>query len=99
MSEVNLASEILAEFKKQAKLWAIAFFVVLGLWAATIAGFIWYLNQYDFVSYSQDGEGQNYINNRVEGSVFNGTDAENADQETNAEYAKEQVEGYGDQAQ
>lgn len=89
MPEINLASEILSEFKKQAKLWAVAFFVVLGLWAATIAGFIWYLNQYDFVSYTQDGEGQNYINNRVEGSVFNGADAQNADEETKAEYAKE----------
>lgn len=85
MEQQNLASEILSEFKKQANRWAAAFFVVLALWAGTIAGFIWYLNQYDFVSYSQDGEGQNYINNRVEGSVFNGSDAQGADKENAGE--------------
>ncbi len=43
-------SELIDLVKLQCKRWAIAFFVVLGLWAATIGGFIWYLNQYDFTS-------------------------------------------------
>lgn len=43
-------SELIDLVKSQCKRWAMAFFAVLGLWAATIAGFIWYLNQYDFVS-------------------------------------------------
>lgn len=81
MNENNLASEILSELKIQGKRWAIAFFAVLFLWAATIAGFIWYLNQYDFVSYSQNGEGYNYINNRVEGDVTNGTNTPAASEE------------------
>ena len=37
--------------------------VVIGLWFATIGLFVWYLNQYDFESYSseytQDGHGLN----------------------------------------
>ena len=48
--------------------WMGAIIVALILaWGATIAGFIWYLNQYDFASetttteYTQDGEGVNII--------------------------------------
>lgn len=40
-------------------------------------GWIDYLSEYDFVS--QDGEGLNYFNRDVEGSVYNG--AENQDEE------------------
>ena len=48
---------------QQNKRMFVALLVVLALWAATIAGFIWYLYQYDFESYSytQDGEGLNVI--------------------------------------
>ena len=49
---------------------------VLILWAATIGLFVWYLNQYDFVSYTQDGDGYNNINNRVQGDVINGAESE-----------------------
>ena len=48
----GLALELLQEVKTQTKRWMIAFFIVVFLWAisigGTIAGFIWYLNQYDF---------------------------------------------------
>ena len=39
---------------------------VIILWFATIGMFVWYLNQYDFESYSyqQDGEGLNIIGDR-----------------------------------
>lgn len=49
---------------------------VLILWAATIGLFVWYLNQYDFVSYTQDGDGYNNINNHVQGDVINGAESE-----------------------
>ena len=49
---------------------------VLILWAATIGLFVWYLNQYDFVSYTQDGDGYNNINNHVQGGVINGAESE-----------------------
>ncbi len=70
----SLAFELLQEVKMQTKRWTVAFFVVVALWAATIGGFIWYLNQYDFSSYSQDGNGYNNINTGEQGDVNNGTE-------------------------
>lgn len=70
----SLAWEMLEEIKLQAKRWMIAFLVVLGLWAGTIALFMWYINQYDFISYdvnSQDGGNANFIGN--DGDIYNGT--------------------------
>lgn len=68
----NLAIELLAELKRQMKRWMIAFFVVLTLWAGTIGGFVWFLNQYEFESYTQDGSGYNNINTGTQGDVLNG---------------------------
>lgn len=62
----SLAMEMLKEIKIQAKRWMIISFVILVLWAGTIALFVWYINQYDFISYevySQDGGNANYIGN------------------------------------
>jgi hypothetical protein len=44
----GLAMELLAELKKQTKRWFSAFCIALFLEFATVIGFIWYLNQYDF---------------------------------------------------
>lgn len=66
--------ELLTEIKLQSKRWMIAFFVVLGLWAATIGGFVWFLNQYEFENYTQDGNGYNNINTGEQGDVINGTE-------------------------
>lgn len=46
----SLAYEILQELKQSSKRWCNAFFTVLILWALTIGGFLWYLNQYDYTS-------------------------------------------------
>lgn len=53
---------------QQNKRMFIALVTVLALWAGTIGGFIWYLYQYDFESYTytQDGEGMNVIGNSNE---------------------------------
>ena len=70
----GLAMEMLKEIKIQAKRWMVAFFVVLGLWAGTIVLFVWYINQYEFISYdinSGDGGNANYIGN--DGDIYNGT--------------------------
>lgn len=50
----------------------IALVTVLALWACTIGGFIWYLYQYDFetYSYAQDGEGMNVIGDSNEVSDY-----------------------------
>ena len=53
---------------------------LVALWFSTIGLFVWYLNQYDFISYEQDGKGVNIIgdSNGVEyyGSDGEGTGAE-----------------------
>lgn len=59
---------------------------VLILWAATIGLFVWYLNQYDFVSYTQDGDGYNNLNNRVQGDVINGAESESENPQGQGEW-------------
>lgn len=74
----TLASEMLKELKLQAKRWFWAFITVLLLWFATIGGFVWFLNQYNFSSetteYTQDGQGLNIIGD--ENGVNYGADTE-----------------------
>lgn len=48
--EKGLALEMLGELKEQSKRWFRAFCIMVAVEVATIAGFIWYLNQYDFTS-------------------------------------------------
>lgn len=48
--EKGLAMEMLGEFKEQSKRWFKVFWVMVGVEVLTIAGFIWYLYQYDFTS-------------------------------------------------
>lgn len=72
----NLAMDLLKDYKLNFKRIFALLVTVLFLWMATIVGFVWYLNQYDFISYTQDGSGYNNINTRVEGSVYNNNGAE-----------------------
>ena len=48
---------------------------------AIIAGFLLYMNQYDFLGYAQDGEGVNVMGNMLGsmngGEYYNGTESEN----------------------
>lgn len=46
----TLAMEMLSELKEQSKRWFRAFLVMVAVEVLTIGGFIWYLNQYDFIS-------------------------------------------------
>ena len=77
----GLAIELLKEVKVQTKRWMIAFFAVLVLWFATIGGFVWYLNQYDFANYEQDGDGYNNINTGEQGDVINGAEIAGTEEE------------------
>ena len=74
MEEKSLALEILEELKRQNKRLMITLMIVIILWAFTTAGFLVYLNQYDTVSYAQDGEGYNNINTGDQGDVINGSE-------------------------
>lgn len=48
VEERSLAMEILVELRANCKRWFNAFVIVVILWALTIAGFLWYINQYDY---------------------------------------------------
>lgn len=50
VTEKGLAMEMLGELKEQSKRWFRAFLVMVAVEVLTIAGFIWYLYQYDFTS-------------------------------------------------
>lgn len=47
----------------------------------TVKAFLWYLDQYDFVSYQQDGEGVNIVGDRNGVDYINGTEGEGAGEE------------------
>lgn len=79
--EKSLAMELLEELKRQNKRLVVALFVVITLWATTIGGFVWYLNQYEFESYTQDGSGYNNINTGTQGDVNNGTEIPSTQEE------------------
>ena len=61
----TFAMAMLKSYHKQATRWYITALVILSMWLATIFGFVWYLNQYDFssetvtVEAEQDGNGTN----------------------------------------
>lgn len=53
-------AEIARQERHIKRLW-IALIVAIVACVAIFAGHIWYLNQYDFASYEQDGQGVNII--------------------------------------
>lgn len=82
----SFAHDLLMEFKALNKRLFVIILVLLGLWAATIGGFVWYLNQYDFSSTTidamQDGNGVNIVGG---GDVTNGAESQNSSQEANSQ--------------
>lgn len=72
MKDDTLAMELLKEQKTNAKRWFIAFLVVLGLWFATIGGFIVYLSLPEEVTEVVSEEGHaNYVGNDMNGVINN----------------------------
>lgn len=53
-------SEMARQERHIKRLWIAVIIAVVSL-VFVVAGFVWYLNQYDFVSYDQDGQGVNII--------------------------------------
>lgn len=75
------------ELAKNNKRMFIVMIVVLCMWLATIAGFIWYLNQYDFesvteITATQDGGGNNIVGG---GDITYGANSENTEKENTKE--------------
>lgn len=72
MKDDTLAMELLKEQRANAKRWFIIAMVILGMWLATIAGFIVYLSLPDEVTevVSEDGHA-NYVGNDMSGVINN----------------------------
>ena len=69
------------------RLW-VALIAALAVIVIILGGFLWYLNQYDFESttneYSQDGRGMNIIGtNALNGVNLNGSDLQNNEYDQN----------------
>lgn len=77
--EESFAKRLIKDYSIQAHRWFVICIVVLCMWLATICGFIWFLNQYNFESYSQDGNGINCIHTNVGGGMCNGTEIQSND--------------------
>lgn len=77
--EESIAMQVVKDSTKNSKRWFTIAIVILCMWLATIGGFVYFLNQYNFESYeyTRDGQGTNNINNNIGGSVYNGADVEN----------------------
>lgn len=71
----NLASEILAEVKKNSKRWFIAFIIMVILEIATVAGFLWYVSlpiDQETVQIENEDGNANYIGRDLSGELHNG---------------------------
>lgn len=50
MEEESLAMSLLKDYKKNNKRMFALLVIILILWFATIGSFVWYINQFDFVT-------------------------------------------------
>lgn len=85
--EMTLATEILGELKASARRWFIAFLVMLGIEAATIAGFLWYLSlpvEYEQITVDNEDGNAMYLGNEnsVIGGIHNGESDSNKSSQT-----------------
>ena len=74
----NSATDTLGALTKQLRTTWIAIFVLLAMLFITNGIWIYVFQSYDYVS--QDGDGQNYFNSRIEGSVYNGTEGQSEEE-------------------
>ncbi len=71
--------EIARQERHIKRLWIALIAAIIAL-VLVVGGFIWYLNQYDFTSYEQDGQGVNIIGDR-NGVDYDVATPENANEE------------------
>ena len=74
MENESLATELLHEIKSQAKIWFIAFIIVLLLWFATIGAFLWYISLpvEEIESTTVEQEADNNTNTQLVGGDYIG---------------------------
>lgn len=68
----NSATDVLCELVKQLKTMWVIITLLIFLLVGTNMAWLWVFQSYDYVS--QDGEGYNYFNRDVDGSVYNGSE-------------------------
>ena len=71
-------AEVMRQEKHMKRLWIALVISILCILISNLV-WIWYINQYDYVSYDQDGEGVNIIGNSNE--VENGTEIQSESEE------------------
>lgn len=74
----NSATDVLGALVKQLKTMWIVIVLLIILLVGTNMAWLWVFQSYDYVS--QDGEGYNYFNRDVDGSVYNGSESENKEE-------------------
>lgn len=75
-NENSLVLEILKDYKNQAKRMFVLLLVIIGLWFATIGGFIWYINQFDYIT-DETELTTNNGNNNTDGNITVNGDIKN----------------------
>lgn len=74
----NSATDVLGALVKQLKtMWAVIILLIV-LLVGTNMAWLWVFQSYDYVS--QGGDGQNYFNSRIEGSVYNGAESQSEEE-------------------
>lgn len=77
--EESFAKKLVKDYSTQAHRWFVICIIILFMWLATIGGFIRFLNQYNFESYTQDGDVVNCIHTNVGGGIYNGSEIQSND--------------------
>ena len=74
----NSATDVLNALTKQLKTMWIVIIMLIILLVGTNMAWLYVFQSYDYVS--QDGDGYNYFNSHVEGSVYNGAEGQNEEE-------------------
>lgn len=69
--EEYFATQVVDQAKRSTKRWFIAWMITLIALVGTNAAWIYVFNSYEYIY--QDGTGENYYNNEIDGDVDNGT--------------------------
>lgn len=69
--EEYLATQVIDQAKRATKRWFIAWLITIAILFVTNGIWIYVFNSYEYVY--QDGTGENYYNNEIDGDVDNGT--------------------------
>ena len=72
---------MVARQERQIKRMWIALIVAISMLFASFALFVWYEEQFETITYEQDGEGINNFNYGEQGYLNNGTESENQEKE------------------